>query len=89
MGTTTGIPLTHVDGEFEAYEKEKADSNLNPAKNYRLLWPRCCATCHYHRNIDGFGLCIRENGYQGDEGDLDAFFHVCDRYDDERKHGKD
>jgi hypothetical protein len=54
------------------------NKSLKPARNVRVVRPRCCASCKHHESYDGFELCKRLDGYEGDTGDGEAFYHVCD-----------
>lgn len=66
--------------EYEAYQEKQKTTKLKPAKGKRQINPRCCANCHHFVSMDGFWLCERPNGWQGDTGDGYQWFRVCDGF---------
>lgn len=59
---------------LEDYENPR----LKPATNKRNVIPSCCGTCAHHLIISGFFLCKREDGWEGDAGEGEQWFRVCD-----------
>ena len=60
---------------------------LNPPKNYRMTWHRCCARCKYwnfaggdsQENFEGFA-CDRPDGPEGEWSGNEPEFNVCDGF---------
>ena len=57
---------------------------LKPAKNIRRINRRCCATCYEWDSGEGFGHCLRIDGFECDVSEAEQWQHVCDRW---RDHG--
>lgn len=56
------------------------DKRLKPATNKRTATPRCCGACAYGIIINGFFVCKRDEGWEGDAGDGLQWFRVCDGF---------
>jgi hypothetical protein len=61
-------------------ERRKRYHGMKPVEHIRKVTPRCCATCAYGTIENGGFECLRENGYTCDAGDMEHWFHVCERY---------
>jgi hypothetical protein len=56
------------------------DKKLKPASQVRLLSPRCCGNCRHSLIINGFYLCRREGGWEGDAGNMEQWYHTCEGF---------
>lgn len=73
----------------------KGMSELKPAKNFRRVSPRVCATCRFgtwETYEDNYGteqetgtfICGRPNGVELDGQDLEPWYYTCDRWQEPR-----
>jgi hypothetical protein len=61
-------------------KKRERCKGMKPVEHIKKVTPRVCATCAYGTIEDGAFECLRENGYSCDAGDMEQWFHVCERY---------
>lgn len=67
-----------IDREPEEFEQE--NTRLTPAQNIVTKMRPVCAFCKHWRNTDGFGYCVRHNGFSCDIGSCEHYYTTCDGF---------
>jgi hypothetical protein len=68
--------------ELHSYKSTFIDGyksrRLLPARNVRKTMVKCCKTCSHHFYNDGSYCCTRIDGKEGDAGEQEDMYYVCD-----------